>query len=426
MEERIEERVEPETGAEAWWVEARRHARLERRKRGGRGLSGAIILIGLGVALLLNNLGIMSFDVSALLRFWPVLLILFGLDMILGRRSVVGNMLVAILGLAIMAGVLWFVRAPATGPVGLFPSRAGAVASDSFDFPLGDTEALEVELRLGAMDVEVAAGSEAAIAGDYITDARLVPQINHRLPAGVGQLEIIQPDRKVPFGIDSHVDSSLRLDLPPGVPIDLLVNSDFGRVSLDLTDLDVQTLTVNAGSGQVVVTLPRSGTLSEIDVESDFGAVTVEAPRDSDLAIDWLLVNSGSGEVRVTLPARGRLDDVEVRTDFGAVTLDVAGDPADLSIAALDISTGSGEIVATLPGRGDYEADLETDFGAVTVVVPDSLEARLELDSDFGGLSTDDRFKEMDGDVWETERYERASDRVLIAVSTGTGGVVIK
>jgi hypothetical protein len=41
-------------------------------------------------------------------------------------------------------------------------------------------------------------------------------------------------------------------------------------------------------------------------------------------------------------------------------------------------------------------------------------------------VSTDDRFKEMDGDVWQTERYERASDRVLIAVSTGTGGVVIK
>jgi hypothetical protein len=161
-------------------------------------------------------------------------------------------------------------------------------------------------------------------------------------------------------------------------------------------------------------------------VESDFGAVTVEAPRDSDLAIDWLFVSSGSGEVRVTLPARGRLDEVEVRTDFGAVTLDVAGDPADLSIAALSITTGSGEIEATLPGRGDYEADLETDFGAVTVVVPDSLEARVELDSDFGGVSTDDRFKEMDGDVWQTERYERASDRVLIAVSTGTGGVVIK
>jgi|GEM_PF-5139070 len=47
---------------------------------------GAIILITLGVLFLLSNLGILPISVwFILLRFWPVLLILLGLRIILGR-----------------------------------------------------------------------------------------------------------------------------------------------------------------------------------------------------------------------------------------------------------------------------------------------------------------------------------------------------
>ena len=41
---------------------------------GGRGITFAVILIGLGIALLLSNLGIITFSWLTLLNFWPVLL----------------------------------------------------------------------------------------------------------------------------------------------------------------------------------------------------------------------------------------------------------------------------------------------------------------------------------------------------------------
>jgi len=57
----------------------------QRRWRGS--LVGPIILIGLGIVFLLNNLGLLSWSVwEVILRLWPILLIAIGLDILLGRR----------------------------------------------------------------------------------------------------------------------------------------------------------------------------------------------------------------------------------------------------------------------------------------------------------------------------------------------------
>ena len=62
------------------------------------GLVWPIILIAAGIILLLNNLGMLSWDIwGTLWRLWPVLLIAIGLDIIIGRRSFWGSLLVGIL-----------------------------------------------------------------------------------------------------------------------------------------------------------------------------------------------------------------------------------------------------------------------------------------------------------------------------------------
>ncbi|RIK28496.1 MAG: cell wall-active antibiotics response protein, partial [Chloroflexi bacterium] len=54
-------------------------------------LFGPILLIGLGILLLLSNLGVLTVNVwQMLFRFWPVILIAVGLDILFGRRSGIG------------------------------------------------------------------------------------------------------------------------------------------------------------------------------------------------------------------------------------------------------------------------------------------------------------------------------------------------
>ena len=59
-------------------------------RRGG--LVGAAILVTLGVVLLLNNLGYLGWGVwETLGHLWPLLLIAIGLDLMIGRRSILGS-----------------------------------------------------------------------------------------------------------------------------------------------------------------------------------------------------------------------------------------------------------------------------------------------------------------------------------------------
>jgi len=80
----------------------------ERRDVRRGGLVGPVILIGLGVVFLLNNLGILSWSLwDVIFRLWPVLLIAAGLDILLGRRSAWGSLLALVLTLIVLAGALW-------------------------------------------------------------------------------------------------------------------------------------------------------------------------------------------------------------------------------------------------------------------------------------------------------------------------------
>ena len=68
-------------------------------RRGG--LAGPILLIGFGLLLLLSNLGYISGSIwNILLRMWPVILIVAGIDLLIGRRSVWGSVLLIAIILA--------------------------------------------------------------------------------------------------------------------------------------------------------------------------------------------------------------------------------------------------------------------------------------------------------------------------------------
>lgn len=65
-------------------------------------VTGAILLIAIGSLLLLNNFGIISWRVWDLLwRFWPVLIILLGLNLIFGKRAA-GRFIVTLIGILLI------------------------------------------------------------------------------------------------------------------------------------------------------------------------------------------------------------------------------------------------------------------------------------------------------------------------------------
>ena len=128
---------------------------MERRGDAHReGLVGPAILIGLGVVLLMNTLGLWPWSVWwTIIRLWPILLVAAGLDLVLGRRSIWGSLLALVLTLAILAGVLWLFR---TGIV------AGRTATEEISQALGEATRADVVLAPAVGAVHVKALSESA------------------------------------------------------------------------------------------------------------------------------------------------------------------------------------------------------------------------------------------------------------------------
>src|SRR5690348_2141691 len=77
-----------------------------RHRNFGHGAIGALILIAVGTIFLLNNLGLLPPDVwQNLWRFWPAILILIGLQMVLGK-NIGANLIVLIVGLAFIGLII--------------------------------------------------------------------------------------------------------------------------------------------------------------------------------------------------------------------------------------------------------------------------------------------------------------------------------
>ncbi len=82
------------------------------RRKERDSLVGPILLVGAGIIFLFNNLGWLDWSIwEALLRLWPLLLIIGGLDMIIGRRSAVGGVVVAVIAVVLLVGGVWMVNA---------------------------------------------------------------------------------------------------------------------------------------------------------------------------------------------------------------------------------------------------------------------------------------------------------------------------
>jgi putative adhesin/cell wall-active antibiotic response 4TMS protein YvqF len=440
-----------------------------RRRRGGGGFSFALILITVGAVFLLLNLGIIGLNWQAVARYWPVLLILVGLDIIVGRRSMLGSIIMGVVTVGAVVGVVLLAQAAPTG------QTSGTLVSGAIDQSFGNVKSLKITVDTSSAPLELHAGPDKSkVTGDYRVMSGTQPKVDYRVEGDTGVMTITQPPMKdIPFGFNFDLDEHITVNLPTGIPIELHTAGDLGKVNLDLTDLQITDLNVDGGSGQLTVTLPKSGTLGDVHIKGDLGQVIVAAPDGAKLDIASLTVESGSGALTVTLPAQGKLGDtrvdgdlgavtvnvpdgaqldiasytvisgsgsltaqlpaqgtvgdVKISGDLGSVTLEIPGGPHGLSVKSLNVKSGSGSLTVTLPDLGDYVATLNADMGAVNVSIPAALEAKMTINNDLGQIKVqNNRLKAAGDKVWESSGFSSASNRVTLSIKASSGSVTIQ
>jgi len=243
----------------------------ERKARRG-GLVGPMILIGLGIVLLLNNLGILDWSIwEVIFRLWPVLLIAAGLDILVGRRSAWGSLLTLVLMLAVLIGALWLFGA------GIVTGQASV------------TEEIRRALD-GATQAEVVIAPGAGIlhVGPLPESGNLVEGVIHlgsgervrrdfAVEDGTATFTLQSEGMVVPFVGGWGDERGWDLELSPDVPLGLEISLGAGQSNVDLTGLTVSDLDVSMGLGQTTVTLPDEGRF-EARIDSAIGETIVVIP----------------------------------------------------------------------------------------------------------------------------------------------------
>lgn len=290
------------------------------------GVVGPVVLIGLGALLLLNNLGMLDWGVwDAVFRLWPVLLIGVGLEILIGRRSIWGSALVAVLLLSVLAGTVYLHETRTTA----LPLEGQAI-----ERPLGGASDGEVRIDMGVGRLVMGAleGDALLVQGSVppLRDQRVVEEYRVDGDTAVYRLRS-DPTGTFITGMPWSSRHVWVVNLTAAVPLALDIRTGVGQSTLDLAGLDLRELSVRAGVGQTRLTLPRQGAPS-VYVNGGVGEITIVVPAGvaARLRVEGGLgpVNVGPGFVRsgddyLTSAAEGAAErmEVTVQAGVGLITL---------------------------------------------------------------------------------------------------------
>jgi hypothetical protein len=278
-------------------MEEKRKVVIKRHEPGSNGggpNTGAWILIGIGIFLLLANLGI----IAGLSRLWPLILIVLGLWILSGRGTRVET------------------------------------KHERFTAPVENAKSARVKLNLSVGDTTVTplADTEQLIDADinYLGEVHFATQGDSEKFVSLGQTEnswsaFMNPVNWTWFGRRPDTDLSWRIGLNPSIPTDLDINGGVGRCRIDLSAMNLTALDVSGGVGEINVTLPAKNDHLDGRIQVGVGKLDINIPQG--LTAN-LRVKGGVGETiistasdaAVRIMAKTGIGDVDMASRFQRIS----------------------------------------------------------------------------------------------------------
>jgi hypothetical protein len=250
-----------------------------------RSVVGPAILIGLGLLFLGQNMGLLSGDVwFTLWRFWPVLLILGGVELIFGRSNWASAVVVALVLLVVGAAVVLPSTAVRLPWINVTASAAvpGPGAVDRVVEPLDGASKATIELRHSAGRLTVAglpAGSPLLI--DAELPRRTDSPVDQRIRRNGAEVDVLLRDperRSYPIFANSYVEH-WQVYLSPSVATSLKVDTGASAFDLDLRPLRITDLQIKTGASGVKVQLPEAAGRTQARIKAGAAGVEVVVPQ---------------------------------------------------------------------------------------------------------------------------------------------------
>jgi hypothetical protein len=243
------------------------------------GLIWGLILVTVGAVLLLDNLELINFYWRNIWRFWPVVLIVAGINLIFSRfRSPSGTILIVSITCAILA---FFVYAGVKPPVNRSYNRIDRVPRENTGTRNTFTEEFSPGLRKAELNISGGATSyELKDTTSNLFDASV------SLAAGRYSLRKISRDNfeSLHFGMSERNRSwrgggEVILKLNPSPVWIINVKMGAGQTDFDLSSFKIEQLNFEGGAASFEVKLGEPDSLTNVTVQSGVANVVISVPR---------------------------------------------------------------------------------------------------------------------------------------------------
>ncbi|MBN1440316.1 MAG: hypothetical protein JW929_12990 [Anaerolineales bacterium] len=234
----------------------------------GPSIVGPFILIGLGMVLLLQQMKLVQWSLwEIVFRFWPLIIIAVGADILIARRSFLGALASLAVILGLLAGGLFL--------MGNAPARETRLETDELSYALGDAASGQIDLSMDAGKMEI--GSLPEDSGNVVAGRiRQAPTeevtSSHNFSGSKVYVAVKSnwPRSTIFYTGDGY---TWDLDFSRRIPLVFDLSLGAGEIVADLSQLQVTSVEARIGAGSLVLKLPAG---SDIDVNVSIGAGSAE------------------------------------------------------------------------------------------------------------------------------------------------------
>jgi hypothetical protein len=155
-----------------------------------------------------------------------------------------------------------------------FPAKTGPIVREHHDVDRGAATRAHVEIDMSAGELAVKSGAGKLFEGDFEFNVpELKPAIAYAVNGGTGTLKVSQGS------VSGNYENDWRLSLDEATPLDLVVSLGAGDVELVLGRLNLQSLSIRMGAGDLTVDLRGTPAKSyKVDVKAGAGDTRIQLP----------------------------------------------------------------------------------------------------------------------------------------------------
>jgi hypothetical protein len=292
-----------------------------------RSLSWPLILITIGLVFLLVNFGyIPGVTAIQLLNLWPLLLILAGVDIAIGRRWPIAALGIDVAVIALGLALLATQPTVFSGPF-FFDHDAGGVGQRDVSVERRSVTSLSLDINGGAGRFRVSGGSTMLVEAHSPNEDLRVRRAEFDKGGEHADVRIDHNGgRRVAADVETRVASN--------VPTDLELNGGAGEFFIDLSDIMVSTAELNVGAASLTLTLPRPTPATAAPTTKPIPEVKIE-------------VNAGASSIIIEVP-----EGVEARVTTSGALLTLTSTNARVTASGLSAETsGYGSATARVTVR---------------------------------------------------------------------------